>query len=226
MDGCYAVNMVGGGRAMRFKFAWCGMAMAAVLLMAGCTSPMFEGTIFEAQPKRDPDVARVVINTQQMSLEFRQLAEQMTVLNRNQEMLDNRLAQIELQLGTAVRSQDDITALRRDLQSIRAERETLRKEITDDLASRIEKIAAKQQAEINAARTAAARATAQGGGSRSATAAAAAAGRSGYEHKVERGQTLSEIARGYGKSIDSIMKANNISNPSMLRVGQVLFIPD
>ncbi len=211
---------------MRFKFAWCGMA--AVLLMAGCTSPMFEGTIFEAQPKRDPDVARVVINTQQMSLEFRQLAEQMTVLNRNQEMLDNRLAQIEIQLGTAVRSQDDITALRRDLQSIRTERETLRKEITDDLASRIEKIAARQQAEINAARTAAAtaRAAPQGDSSRSATTAAAAVGRSGYEHKVERGQTLSEIARGYGKSIDSIMKANNISNPSMLRVGQVLFIPD
>ncbi|MDD4026257.1 MAG: LysM domain-containing protein, partial [Kiritimatiellae bacterium] len=155
------------------------------------------------------------------SLDFRQLSEQMTVLNRNQELLDSRLAQIEAQLGSAVRSQDDIAALRRDLQSIRAERETLRKEITDDLASRIEKIAARQQTEINAARKAAAR-SAQQSGARSA----AAAGRSGYEHKVERGQTLSEIARGYGKSMDAIMKANKISDPSLLRVGQILFIPD
>ena len=204
---------------MMFKFEH--FSMAAVLMTAGCTSPIFEGTIFEPQPKRDPDVARVVTNTQQMSLDFRQLSEQMTVLNRNQELLDSRLAQIEAQLGSAVRSQDDITALRRDLQSIRAERETLRKEITDDLASRIEKIAARQQTEINAARKAAAR-SAQQSGARSA----AAAGRSGYEHKVERGQTLSEIARGYGKSMDAIMKANKISDPSLLRVGQILFIPD
>ncbi|MDD2456502.1 MAG: LysM domain-containing protein [Kiritimatiellae bacterium] len=204
---------------MMFKFEH--FSMAAVLMTAGCTSPIFEGTIFEPQPKRDPDVARVVTNTQQMSLDFRQLSEQMTVLNRNQELLDSRLAQIEAQLGSAVRSQDDIAALRRDLQSIRAERETLRKEITDDLASRIEKIAARQQTEINAARKAAAR-SAQQSGARSA----AAAGRSGYEHKVERGQTLSEIARGYGKSMDAIMKANKISDPSLLRVGQILFIPD
>ncbi|MDD3543866.1 MAG: hypothetical protein PHG96_00735, partial [Kiritimatiellae bacterium] len=68
---------------MMFKFEH--FSMAAVLMTAGCTSPIFEGTIFEPQPKRDPDVARVVTNTQQMSLDFRQLSEQMTVLNRNQE---------------------------------------------------------------------------------------------------------------------------------------------
>lgn len=202
-----------------FKFEH--LSMAAVLLTAGCTSPIFEGTIFEPQPKSDPEVARVVTNTQQMSLDFRQLSEQMAVLNRNQELLEGRLAQIDAQLGSAVRSQDDIAALRRDLQAMRAERETLRKEISDDLASRIEKIAARQQADINAVRTAASRA-AQQGGARSA----AVAGRSGYEHKVERGQTLSEIARGYGKSMDAIMKANKISDPSLLRVGQILFIPD
>lgn len=198
-----------------------GWGVAPVLLTAGCASPIFEGTVFEAQPKRDPEVARVVTNTQQMGLEFRQLSEQMIVLNRNQELLEARLAKIEAQLGAAVRTQDDIAALRRDLQGIRGERETLRKEITDDLAVRIDQIAARQQAEINAARTASARASQS-----SVRKAAAAGGRSGYEHKVERGQTLSEIARGYGKSMDAIMKANKISNPSMLREGQVIFIPD
>jgi len=43
---------------------------------------------------------------------------------------------------------------------------------------------------------------------------------------VERGQTLSQIARGYGKSMESIMKANKITNPSAIRAGQILFIPD
>ncbi len=185
-------------------------------LMSGCTGPMFEGTIFEQQPRSNPEVARVVTNSQQMGLDFRQLSEQVAVLNHNQEQLDARLARLEAQVNAAPKSQDDIVALRRDLQMIRSERETLKREITDDLAGRIEKIAARQQAEINAARAVS-----------SAPARTAASARGGgYEHKVERGQTLSEIARGYGKSMDAIMKANKISNPSSIRVGQVLFIPD
>ena len=199
------------------------LALSGVLLVSGCAGPMFEGTIFEQQPRRSPEVARIETNTQQMHLEFRQLAEQMAALARTQELLDTRLTRLESQLTAAPRSQDDITALRRDIQLIRSERELLKKEITDDLAGRIEKIALRQQSEINAARAAA-----SAGAARPAAGGPAApdAARSGYEHKVVRGQTLSEIARGYNKSLDAIMKANKISNPSSIRVGQVLFIPD
>ena len=195
-------------------------------LMSGCTGPMFEGSIFEQQPRTNPEVARIVTNTQQMNVEFRQLSEQMAVLNRNQELLDTRLSKIEAQSSAAPKSQDDITALRRDIQLVRAERETLKKEITDDLAGRIEKIAVRQQSEINAARTAVAASTAPARAAAGGSVAVAARPGSGYEHKVERGQTLSELARGYGKSMDVIMKANKITNPSSIRVGQVLFIPD
>ena len=90
--------------------------------------------------------------------------------------------------------------------------------LADTAAYKQDTEAARQQAEINAARAAAA----PSGGA----AATPARTGSGYEHTVARGQTLSEIARGYGKSIDSIMKASKISNPSHIRVGQVLFIPD
>jgi len=182
---------------------------------------MVEGTIFEHQPRRDPEVARIAVNTQQMSVEFRQLSEQLMVLNRNQELLETRLTRLETQGAAAPRPSDEITALRRDMQLLRSERDTLRNEITSDLAARIEAIAARQQAELNAARAAAAAPPAGA----SAAAAPVRSG-SGYEHKVERGQTLSEIARGYGKSVEAIMKANKISNPSHIRVGQVLFIPD
>jgi len=182
---------------------------------------MVDGTIFQPQPRRDPDLARIAADNQQMSVEFQRLSEQLTVLNRNQELLEARLARLEAQSVASPRQSDEIAALRRDMQLLRVERDSLRNEITSDLAARIEAIAARQQAELNAARTAAA--------AKSTSAAAAAtepARGSGYEHKVERGQTLSEIARGYGKSVESIMKANKITNPSHIRVGQILFIPD
>lgn len=203
------------------------MAVGTVLV-SGCAGPMFRGTILELPEQRDPVVARIATNTQQMTLEFRQLSEQMESLNRNQALLEGRLNRLETQLATGGHTQDDLTGLRKDVQLIRAERETLKKEITEDLAARVEKIAARQQAEVQAARSASGGSGASAGPSRGAGAGAAAAGpaRAGYEHKVERGQTLSEIARGYGKSLDVIMKANKISNPSSIRVGQVLFIPD
>ncbi len=47
----------------------------------------------------------------------------------------------------------------------------------------------------------------------------------GYEHKVEAGQTISAIASAYGVKSSDILQANNISDPTKIRVGQVLFIP-
>ena len=184
-----------------------GCAVGMTALMSGCTTVggWFDGTWFESKP--DPTVARVETTTQQMSLEFRQLSEQMSEIRRNQQELDTRLNRMEAQLASGGRTQSEITALQRDIQMLRADRETLKREITNDLAARIEKVANARP---------------------SAPAAAPTPNkpRTGYEHKVEKGQTLSEIARGYGKSVDSIMKANNIKDASTLRVGQVLFIPD
>jgi hypothetical protein len=208
------------------KHGWRGGGAAAALLLlaAGCTGPMVEGTIFERSPRPDPEMARIAADTQQMGVAFRQVSEQLAALNRNQETLEARLARLEAQAAAGARAQqDDLAAQRRDIQLLRAERDTLRGEITGDLAARIEKIAARQQAEINAARTAAS--TAAVGAAAPGGAVRAGSG-SGYEHKVVPGQTLSEIARGYGKSVDSIMKANKIANPSAIRAGQVLFIPD
>ena len=183
----------------------CVAGMAA--LMSGCTTVQgwFDGTIFESKP--DPAVARVQTTTQQMSLEFRQLTEQMNEIRRNQQEQDTRLNQMAAQLASGGRTQSEITALQRDIQMLRADRETLKREITSDLAARIEKVAQAQRASTPSP-------------------ASSAKPRTGYEHKVEKGQTLSEIARGYGKSMDSIMKANNIKDASSLRIGQVLFIPD
>lgn len=200
--------------------------LAVIFFGAGCAGPMFEGTIFEQPPQQNPSVATLLTNSQQMSLEVRQLSEQVAALNRNQELLETRLSRLETKANALPQTPDDIIALRRDIQLIRAERETLKKEITDDLATRIEKIAARQQADINAAKTVAAASPVAGRTSYSGKASVSARSVSGYEHKVEKGQTLSEIARGYGKSMDVILKANKITNPSSIRAGQILFIPD
>ncbi|HQQ05104.1 MAG TPA: LysM domain-containing protein [Kiritimatiellia bacterium] len=48
----------------------------------------------------------------------------------------------------------------------------------------------------------------------------------GYEHTVEAGQTLSEIAAAYGVSVQRILEENNLKNANLLKVGQVLFIPE
>ena len=45
------------------------------------------------------------------------------------------------------------------------------------------------------------------------------------KHTVKRGETLYAIAIKYGTTIAKIADANNISNPNMIDVGQVLVIP-
>jgi murein DD-endopeptidase MepM/ murein hydrolase activator NlpD len=44
-------------------------------------------------------------------------------------------------------------------------------------------------------------------------------------HKVEKGQTLYRIAKTYGLSVDELMAANGIEDPTTLKVGQDLLIP-
>jgi len=52
------------------------------------------------------------------------------------------------------------------------------------------------------------------------------AGRSaGIYHVVRKGQTLFGISRAYHVSIESLVRANGLSKPSALRIGQRLFIP-
>ena len=44
-------------------------------------------------------------------------------------------------------------------------------------------------------------------------------------HKVEKGQTLYRIARTYGLTVDELMAANGIEDPTTLQIGQELVIP-
>lgn len=52
------------------------------------------------------------------------------------------------------------------------------------------------------------------------------AGATGYEHIVQRGETLSAIAKAYGATAKAIIDANKIKDPNRLSIGQKLFIPE
>ena len=149
------------------------------------------------------------------------LAGQVNELRQDTAQLEQRATQAEQQLlknTTALQNEnaklrdetktlrDDVKALRNELAQVKADRETLRKQITDDLAARITAAVEKQAA----ANTAPQRGTKE----------------TGRLHVVEAGQTLSEIAAAYKSSVAVIMRANNMANPNQLRIGQELFIPD
>jgi len=183
-------------------------AVSGLALVTGCQ--FFDGTPFERRP--DPKVTKLAISTQQANNELRHLAEQMAELNRIQIELDMRLQRVESKL-TSASSAEEIAAIKRDIALIRSERETLKKEITDDLVARIDKVVSRAGASTPSTRA-------------PTTSTTSTHARTGYKHTVEKGQTLSEIARGYGKSIDAIMKVNNLKSANTILPGQVLFIPD
>ncbi|MFH1843681.1 MAG: LysM peptidoglycan-binding domain-containing protein, partial [bacterium] len=45
-------------------------------------------------------------------------------------------------------------------------------------------------------------------------------------HVVERGQTVTHLARMYGMSVRAICQANGVSDPNLIRIGQRLVIPE
>ena len=45
------------------------------------------------------------------------------------------------------------------------------------------------------------------------------------EYTVKRGDTLSEIARDHDVSLSDVIELNEISNPDLIRPGQVILIP-
>jgi LysM repeat protein len=47
----------------------------------------------------------------------------------------------------------------------------------------------------------------------------------GVTHTVQAGENLTQIALKYGVTVEAIAQANNITNPSLIFVGQVLMIP-
>ena len=99
--------------------------------------------------------------------------------------------------------------LQRQIRALDAARVQDKKEIYDDISKKIATILKT---------SAPARPT--------ATARPRSASQTGIEHVVQPGESLSKIAAAYGVKMNVLVEENGLSDPSNIRVGQKLFIPD
>ncbi len=145
-------------------------------------------------------------------------AADLTALQQRTAALEQRIEALEVVREDTYRRLDDIraglrtvendlarqqTAQTEAVQAEAAARETMRLELARSLSERINEIMRAQTAAQPRQRV-----------------------ESGFEHVVKPGETLSEIARAYGVSVNAITRANNIERPDLVRAGQKLFIPE
>ncbi len=179
----------------------------SALLLAGCDT-FYQNPQYTSSSRQD--AVRIEMARQQQAHDFEVVKAKTEAVDFHLQQIDTRLDRLEGSLRDAGTPQADLAALREEVRQLRAERETLKKEVVDELSREIARLLAAQQTAAPAPR----------GGSR-----ASQARQSGYEHKVQAGQTLSEIAAAYKVPVDTIKRANNLSSDT-IRVGQILFVPD
>ncbi len=191
------------------------LLILSLAALSGCE------TLYNASSRRqeaDTAALRAEMERQQISrdTEIARAAAQSAEVQLQQ--MDMRISRLEENLRqSSAANSGDIASLQRELASlksetaaIRADRDTMKREIVNEISSEVAKLLAAQQQKAAAA-AAAARSEAQS--------------QSGYEHKVQSGQTLSAIAQAYNVSVEKIKRANNLKS-DVIRVGQTLFIPD
>ncbi|MBR4611106.1 MAG: LysM peptidoglycan-binding domain-containing protein [Kiritimatiellae bacterium] len=193
-------------------------AIAMVALLSGC-STMYSGfgTYEQERQERQYQRDQTRLREQMAQRQLQQNADSALSAARDAESrirhLEQRLERLEATSRnvSSYASLADIDALRRENESLRAqlaETRASQENMRAEIISNVQSLLKDQQ---NRAATAAPKAVAQA--------------LSGYEHKVESGQTLSAIAKAYGVSVKKIKDANNLTSDA-IRVGQVLFIPD
>ena len=152
--------------------------------------------------------ARAAYQQQQALAEVPRLVQQFDLLVQNQDAIVARLVKLE---GTDTTGdvRAEIAALRAEVAdlkaSIRREQDAMRAEIVKDLAGRIARMTpppAPQPAPPPPATTG-----------------------THYEYVIEKGQTLTLIAQGFGTTVPKILAANPGLKPNMLRVGQKIIVP-
>jgi LysM repeat protein len=152
----------------------------------------------------EEEIARQIADMGMLQEEVQRLKARMEGIELEQRNLAREVGAIRQ--GTPQGSQTDrarVEALERQVQALNAAREQDRRQIVEELSRKVSALLSSQPSTARS-----------GGGSEY-----------GYEHVVKPGETLSEIARAYKVSMTAIQKANNLSSPDLVRVGQKLFIP-
>lgn len=179
-------------------------AFVALWSCTACVSTYESRSRETARQQADQEVLLDQMRRLQGRVESAEL--QIEELNRQVDRLRSDLRQSGSMQDSALTLK--LSAAETRIAQLESARERDRQEIIDKLSERVTKLMAGSAPAATAQRTRP---------SGSAT---------GYEHEVQSGQTLSQIAQAYGVTAKAIIDANNLQNPNSLRVGQKLFIPE
>lgn len=176
-------------------------SLTIVGMLSGCQTTGWEQQRQQEQ-RLASEVAELRISMQRMEHRLADMAREQDALGEDVQLLRQNVRE------QTARNESVFTSLSSRLDEQVRSQTALRRELTEDLSTRMAEVLRTQQR--------AAPATRASGRTRAEV---------GYEHEVQSGETLSEIARAYGVSSQDIMQANQLRDPNVLRVGQTLFIP-
>ncbi len=126
----------------------------------------------------------------------------------NQRRMAGRLETLEMEIGRISRELDEMHRnVETRFAAIELKSERDKREMVNRLTAQLEKL-------LKQAAPPAAAPAASGGNAY------------GYEHIVRQGETISTIAKAYNVTPKAVIEANKIKNPSLIRIGQKLFIPE
>ncbi len=168
--------------------------LSAICVMAAVSAPCEEQTVAQQLSILDERLSK--------------LRADVDALQFNQQQIQQDIKQIQAQFEEVRHagpnaSANDLQALEARVRALDAARETDRKVILDQLAKELATMSGSH-----------------GGG----TVAPASGSSNSNEHVVQKGETLTSIAKSSGVTVADLRKANNLTSDS-LKVGQKLVIP-
>lgn len=208
------------------------LVTATAMLATGCVS---DGTFF-GQSKEQKQKQQLEQRKQQMAVinrdnritelenSLRIIRSEFDSINNAIHMQNQRIAELEASIARESNTHaNDMVATSRELEAIRTSQKQLNASV-EAIPQNISKLLNEQEKQIMAQVD---KKVASVRSSRSSGSSTSRVNYNGpcYEHEVEAGQTISEIAQAYKVSQREIMEVNNIKDASRIRVGQKLYIP-
>lgn len=177
--------------------------MKALLCHAiAVTLVLFLGACVNPQAQREMEM-RERAEFESLLTKVERLEERVEGLQTAQESIQRDVDELRTDNGrSAEELQDEIDRVQVMLKAVQDRQAGLKTEVVEEISGKMAEIMSSQ-------------------GSGRGTPVA-----SGYEHVVQRGETLSEIASAYHVSVEAIVRANNLKNPDDIKIGQTLFVPE
>lgn len=180
------------------------ISLFGIALISGCTTFEPQSTS-NAPSKTNAQLMRQREDLRQVSEQNQRLNAQIENLEASIESINQQLHHTQGSLNTSIAAQNEA------IRTLEKRQTQDKSDIISSLSKEIENVVANALRSVPTTSTSSSKSAARG---------------NGWEHVVERGQTLSAIAKAYGVSTRVIIQSNKIKNPNNLRIGQKLFIPE